>query len=683
MDLSQILAQHGIHLSQVQLQALAVTQHPVLLLAVPGSGKTTVLVARAAYLLSNGNSPAQICSLTFSRQSAADMQQRFQELFSDLFPVSPSFSTIHSLCWRILNEFSEHNGRTMPALTGNEATSSAAMLVRKCAESVSSTPLDDDQLRELLNKISLCKNRRLSRKEMQELSGMPDHFYTIYTLYEQQKKLTGLMDYDDLLLYTLEILEKRPAFLAQWQNRYQYWNIDEAQDLSPVQLELLRLLCPSGKGLFLVGDEDQSIYGFRGADPEGLLRFPLFYPDAILFKMEENHRSRPEILSLCESFIRRMPNRYDKRLLSTRSSGGIVERISPSSIQDSLQAVQELISDIPSGQSVGILYRSNLSACILSVFLREAGIPFRLDAEPITLLRSYTRGMYALLRVCANPYDLDAFHQTACRRALGTPLYENVFLRADGTKTIPSLLREAASRLPHRKNALELADTLDACATIPPDQALRLLETRSFLGRAAFSQWKSGDPLIRMRYTQFRWLCRTSPDYQSLWQRLEQAIQPTAYRPDEARITLSTIHSAKGLEFDAVLLLDAFDGILPARSALTDKMDGDLSPYYEEQRLFYVAATRARERLFLFDPPADQPNTRLSRFAYDFLRPSDHLCVETPFQEGDRIHHAGFGDGTIEKRSGDKIKILFDQKGVKNIALSFCIEKNLISKIDP
>ena len=681
MEIERILAAHGVQFTPAQRQALSDDPAPALLLAVPGSGKTTVLVARTAFLLSRGTPPEEICSLTFSRNSAQDMRERFAALFGEFFPNPPRFSTIHSLCWRILREFSAQSGRPLPQLTGSELAPASDRLIREAYESLLDSAPDEETVSELAGKIGLCKNRLLSREEALKLDGMPDHFAAVYTRYEEEKKSRRLMDYDDLLLYALAVLQKRPAFRAGWQRRFRFWNVDECQDLTPAQFALLRTLVPEGRGLFLVGDEDQSIYGFRGADPALLLRLPEEYPGLRVLKMEDSHRARPELLALCEAFIRTAPDRYDKRLLPTRPPGGRVEQVFPKSMADAYGEIRALLSELPPGQTAGILYRSNLTACALSLFLQEQGIPFRLDAEPVTLVKHYTRAMAALLAVCADPFDLDSFHRSGCGRELGPLLYENVFLRADGTKPVPALLREAADRAHRPGRARLLADMIEEASRLAPGKALRLLETRTPAGRVIASRFRSGDPLIRLRYGQLRWICETSPDFPALLRRLTEASRPAAYRPGEASLTLSTVHSAKGLEFDMVILFDCFEGILPARGALSGLTLGEEAAFREEQRLFYVAATRARERIVLFDPPADWPGFRLSRFGYAFLSPAKEPQTPVPFREGDRLFHRAFGEGRLIKRSGEEAEILFDRWGMKHLNLAHCIRKNLVSRI--
>lgn len=675
------LAQKGMYLSPVQRQALATDFIPTLLLAVPGSGKTTVLVARLAALMESGIPASRICSLSFSRESAGDMRRRFTELFGENFSEQPDFSTIHSLCLRILTDFSQQSGRPLPRLTGSEETPGSAALMRKCAEEVTGAPPDEENLADLLSKTGLCKNRMLSPGEISGLSDLPPYFLSIFTRYEAVKKANRLMDYDDLLLYAREILAKRPSFLKEWQKRYDYWNVDEGQDLSPVQTAILEMLAPGGKGLFLVGDEDQSIYSFRGADPEGLLRFPKQFPNARVLKMEHNHRSRPEILTLCEDFIRKSPERFDKLLIPTRSDGGTIERVTPGDMSDAFAEVVSYIEETPPDQTVGILYRNNLSACALSLALQEAHIPFRLDAGPVTLIKYHAKTMAALLFLCVNPYDLEAFQSLDYRPDLDLILYQNVLLRANGQKSVPELLRESASLSPREGSALNMAEVLESCAKLSPGQALELLETRLALGRRLRQRWEKGDPLIRMRYSQLRWLCKTSADFPSLFHRMEAASAPAPYQPENARVTLSTIHSAKGLEFDAVILWDCFDGILPGKSALLARKYQDDGPYWEEMRLFYVAVTRTKERLVIFDPPDSLPNLRLSRFGYMFLTPNHRQIAQVDgFAVGDSVIHRQFGTGIIQSFKNGAAQILFERVGKKSISLFHCIKMGFLRK---
>lgn len=673
------LAQQGIAFSQAQQAAIAPDPAPTLLLAVPGSGKTTVLVTRAASMLESGSPAGRICCLSYSRESAQDMAARFGRLFSGCFPESPGFSTIHSLCWRILNDFARQNRRPLPQLTGSGSAPASTRLLARCAKEVAGRFPDEEGLRELAAKTGLCKNRMLSPAEIANLSGIPAYFPDVFARYEAVKKAAGLMDYDDMLLYTLNIFEKRPLFRQYWQGCFDFWNIDEAQDLSPAQWALLKALSPRGQGLFLVGDEDQSIYAFRGGDPKGLLRFPEDFPGAKVLKMEENRRSRPEILQLCNAFIRLNPDRYAKTLRSLREPGGTVERVSPKSQEDSYQKAAKILLGQP-GSTAGLLYRNNLTAWGLSVFLREKGIPFRLNGGGIRLLKGRSGTMAALLRLCADPFDLEAFQQLDYRPDLDQTLFQNVLLRADGKKSVPALLLEAAPLSPRGGSARNMAEVLEACACLPPGKALAMLEDRLALGRRLRAGRDRGEAMPRLAYAQLSWFCRTSQDYAALFARLEEPI--SAFRPAEALVTLSTIHSAKGREFDTVLLLDCFDGILPGLSALEAEKSEDPGPYREELRLFYVGATRARDRLFLFDPPKDQPGFRLSRLGYTFLLPPPVLLeAKVGFRNGEALLHQSFGRVIVENSEGDRLFLRCSSGILKTVSISYCISHNLLHSI--
>ncbi len=674
MNLISYLSCKSVNLTASQQQSLSLSDEPVLMLAVPGAGKTTALVARTAALLDAGIPSERILNLTFSRAAATSMQQRFRQLFSEIFPASPRFSTIHSLCLSILRDFARQSGRTVPNIVGTDGMPTALSLLRGAV----GTSMDDEALAELENWISFAKNRLLDPSVRP--SGAPDLFPQVFERYEKAKKSAGLMDYDDMPLFAAQILQKRPSFLAQWQQRFIRINVDEAQDVSPAQYAVLRLLTPRGKGLFLVGDEDQSIYGFRGASPQQLLDFAESFPGAKIWKMEENFRSRPEILSCCNGFIRLCPQRYDKEILPTRQSGGCVEQVLPASMEDSLQEIAAIIRETLPGQTVGILYRNHLSAGPAALWLEKEHIPFQIDPAAFILGRGPVRMQQILLQLAANPGDLEAFRQLRFPRELEAALFQDVLLRANGKKNVPQLLRDTAERFANGGPARKLADTLETCKTFSPLKALEFLEHRTVLAAQLRKQAEAGDPAIQLREYQFRFLCSLAQNVSSLETLQQHMENPKPFYPKEAQVFLSTIHGAKGLEYDTVLLLDAFDGILPGRAALDALQNGDQEGWYEELRLFYVAATRAKERLVVFSAPKDAKGMHDSRFFRDFFRHRPRHIPMPLFAPGTPVFHRVFGSGTVIEQSGDRLTIAFGNGLLKSVSLSYCISNHLLKK---
>ncbi len=676
MDIPAHLGRMGVALTAAQLQGLSLSEAPTLLLAVPGSGKTTVLVARAAALLDAGVPAEEMLNLTFSRNSARDMEDRFRRLFAGCFPSAPRFSTLHSFCYRLLREFGRQEGRPVPGVVGAEGAPSSEVLIRKAVEAVTGSRPDPDLLTDFAGWVGFAKNRMLAPGSRPP--GAPPVFPEVLARYEEEKRAAGLMDYDDMPLYAARILRSRPALCQDWRQRFSRINIDEAQDLSPAQYAVLRLLFPEGRGLFLVGDEDQSIYGFRGASPQELLRFAQGFPGAEVRKMEENFRSRPEILSCCGGFIRLCPERYAKTLRATREKGGRVEQVLPSSMEDAYGEAAALLRELPPGQTAGVLYRNNLTAGPLAGFLREKGIPFRLEPAPAGICRGPVALQNAFLRLCARPGDLEALRRLRFPGELDGGLFEEVFLRADGRQTVPQLLRDCAGRRDRGGFARKLAALLEDCRRRTPGQALEQFERRTLLGERLAARSEKGDPALCLRERQFRHLCARAGDYEELEELLRRAEAPEPFRPEEAVVSLSTIHGAKGLEFDWVLLLDAFEGILPGRTALEDLAAGSPQGYYEEMRLFYVAATRARERLVLFSAPKSWA-LRDSRFFSDFFRRRGMPQVSLPeVGIGTAVSHRVFGEGVVSAREGDALTVAFADGNMKNLSLSYCISKGLL-----
>lgn len=656
----------------------------MLLLAVPGSGKTTVLVARIAAQLFSGIPAEKILNLTFSRESARDMARRFGALFPERKP--PRFSTIHSLCYSILREYADANGRIVPALTGSDGAPSSSAILREVLRQRSSEFIEEEDLADALNGIGLIKNRMLSRSEMGDvpcaLEGLPE----LYDQYQQLKSEKGLMDYDDILLYALTFLQKLPGLRELFRERYPYINVDESQDISKVQMEILRLLSPDGRNLFMVGDEDQSIYGFRGAYPEGILGFEKQFPGAVIARMEDNFRSRPEILSLCEGFIRLNRERYEKALRAGRESlPGAVAPFRPAYPEKAMERILQAISSLKEGESLGILYRNNLSAYPVADLLLLAEVPFTVTASPAALIRYHIKVACDLLLMAEQPFSRERFAEMNCLD-LTKSVREDILRRFDGSVPVPKLLEEYGD-----EKSRKLGKILREIKGLAPENALKLVEkelkTGKFLLAKALSQ---EDPGAALRSSIFRQLCRRTSSTAELMariQKLENYLKEPP-RPEKAAVHLTTIHSAKGLEFDHVLLLDCCEGILPGKTAL-DKADGKAinSAYYEEVRLFYVAATRARETLTLFYPAGSDKGLQPSRFLRAFLNPESPPVRPAGrtvnLHPGDRVRHPKLGPGKIVSIEGDTVTVAF-QAGLisrnRSLSLSYCLQQNLLSR---
>jgi len=685
LQAEKLLLEKNVRLTSSQKTGLDLSGRPTLLLAVPGSGKTTVLTARAAALLLSGVPAGKVLNLTFSRESARDMSARFEKMFPSL-PV-PRFSTIHSLCYSVLTDYSRRTGRPVPPMVGAEGQPTAQQLLREVLRKRTADFIEEEDLNDTLSAIGLCKNLMLTKEEMKDVPCVLEHLPELFDGYQQLKSDRGLMDYDDILLYALTFLQKIPALLESWRERYDYINVDESQDVSKVQLELIRLLKPDGKGLFMVGDEDQSIYGFRGAYPTGILSFEKLFPGAVVHKMEDNFRSRPGILTRCDSFIRLSRDRYEKTIRPDREGSGepvtVLENKTPEQFCGRLL---QKIASMKEDETLGILYRNNLSALPVADLLLEAGVPFSASAAPSLLIRYHVRSLCDLLRMAEDPGNFELLAAFKNTFDLDLAARDEV-LRRRGTGSVPALLRQAGEKLelPRTEKLGKVLEEIRGCS---PEEALRVIEKELRFGKFLLAKsFGTEDPNAAFRSSVFRQFCRRCDTIPELFARIDRVQQLLASPVSQkgARVFLTTIHSSKGLEFDHVLLIDCCDGILPGKTSLDLAAEQRNAAYFEEVRLFYVAATRARETLLLSGPPLSEKGLLPSRFLREFMQPAKKKPSPKPakapaYRAGMTVAHPFFGEGKILAVDGDFIRIAFAGEE-KTLSVSYCVSKGLLSEM--
>ena len=695
----RLLEEQGVRLTPAQRQGILPSRQPTLMLAVPGSGKTTVLVGRVAALLLAGVQPERILNLTFSRESARDMAVRFERFFPQL--PAPRFSTIHSLCYSVLNLYARRTGRTIPPLTGSDGQPSGLQIMGEVVRRRDGF-VEDEDLEDALNLVGLSKNLMLSREETADLPCALPHPLELLDGYQQRKNELGLMDYDDMLLYTLTFFQKLPWLLQRMQEQYDFIQLDESQDVSRVQLELVKILKPQGDGLFLVGDEDQSIYGFRGAWPRGILDFEALFPGGAVLKMEDNFRSRPEILHCCDHFIRMNRERYPKTIRPSREGRArAVKRFQPATPEELAGALLEQIAVLGPGETVGILYRSSLSALPVIDLLLEAEIPFRLPSSSIRLVRHHLKQLHNLFQLAVHPEDGELLLSLHIPRDLDGPVMDQIAALPPGPA--PDRIEKAAEILDDEP-AQKLSALLRRLPTLSPEKAMAAVQRETSYGRYFLARSLApADAIAALRTSIYRQFCRRTRTLPQLLERLERA-EAVLHQPPpvmKPAVSLSTIHAAKGLEFDHVWMLDCCEGILPGRIPLERMQSSQTGAFFEEVRLFYVGATRARETLTLVLPAASEPSLRPSRFVEAFFetpspkkktprlfsRPKKELPPLPPMEPGLRICHRSFGPGQVTGVEGDLLRVVFDRlapgENMKTLSLSCCISAGLIQLEKP
>ncbi len=632
---------------QLNEQQQAFVDHregPAALLAVPGSGKTTTMVCRTAALIRSGIPANRILTMTFTKAAALDMTHRYAELFGhrDEQVHGATFSTIHSFALQLIRFYCVKRNRPMPIILSesgprNGHTDGSATrpgLLSQIYRDVTGSRIGEDVLESLSMGISLAKN---TMADPNRAENAADHgikgFRKIFEAYEQVKKERRLVDFDDMLTVAHRILSMDDGILNDMREQYEYVQVDEAQDSSLIQHAIIDLLARPRDNLVMIGDEDQSIYVWRGANPSGLLGFQVRYPGAKLYLMETNYRSRASIVHLADQFIRANRERTDKKLRVPESasleregshlSEGI-ELVRVKNLADEYRQIRDILQHGPvQGKKNGttaILYRNNRSVYGLADLLDRAGIPFGVRDFKETLFNHWvTRDMKAFLALMLDPSDRDAF------LAISSKL--NAFLSRELLESLQALPQEGSIWKQIRKAGLlpnfqrirleEVEQRFKRLARMKPhDALLGLLDCVSYdksIEFAARTQGYSPDSVNGMLDTLLV-LSANETTIPGFLDRIDalRVILENAKNSKLKRgpLILSTVHSAKGLEFDRVLLVDMVEGEFPSPDS-----DGSASLLEEERRLCYVAITRARSDLRVFIPAAwAREKTKPSRF---------------------------------------------------------------------
>ena len=601
-----------------QRKAVRQVDGPVLLLAVPGSGKTTVLVTRLGYMaLCCGIKPEEILTVTYTVAATGDMRARCAEHFGEDLAKQFEFRTINSICAKIIQYYGRQYGRSPFALVSDEKQITA-LLSAVYQEVQREYPTESD-LKSVRTLITYIKNMMLTDEEVRQLAAKleePINIAKIYQKYCRAMRENQWMDYDDQMIYAYRMLCKHPQILRHFQQRYRYFCVDEAQDTSKIQHAILALLASASGNLFMVGDEDQSIYGFRAAYPQALLDFEQDHPGAKVLLMEENFRSDAGIVQAADRFIQKNTFRHVKRMKAARGSSASIREIPLRSRGQQYTYLARVAADCD--RQTAVLYRDNECALPLIDLLERNGIDYRMRQMEMTFFsHRIVSDLTCVLRLAIDPYDTEAFLQVYYK--LGT------YIKKADAQHIAELSRQRhmpvldAALECGRLNAHALAGTktlrthLRNMLNERADKALyRITEYLGYTDYLTRSGINGENKLAIFRTLASR---EASPAaFLARMEALQEIIQQKETNPD-CQVYLSTIHASKGLEYDTVYLMDVIDGILPeqvpASQRFASKKEKEI--YEEERRLFYVGVTRAKNRLYLFTA------NRKSTFCEDFF----------------------------------------------------------------
>ncbi|MCZ8324142.1 MAG: UvrD-helicase domain-containing protein [Sphingomonadaceae bacterium] len=595
-------------LNPPQREAVLATEGPVLMLAGAGTGKTAALTARLAHIIRSRLAwPSEILCVTFTNKAAREMKERVGHLVGPAVEGMPWLGTFHAIAAKMLRRHAELAG-----LQQNYTIIDTDDQLRVLKQLIQAEGLDDKRWppRQLAQCIDRWKNKGLRPEDLDALenesfaNGQGQKFYR---LYQDRLKALNACDFGDLLLHMLTILRSHPEVLEQYRQRFKYIMVDEYQDTNQVQYLWLRLLAQPRHNICVVGDDDQSIYSWRGAEVANILRFEKDFSGAKIIKLEQNYRSTPDILAAASGLIDANSQRLGKTLWTERNGGDKVRVIgvwdAPEEARRVGEEIERLEREGASLNQAAILVRAQFQTREFEDRFIAIGMGYKIIGGFRFYERAEIRDALAYLRLIAQPSDDLAFE-----RIYNTPK------RGLGDKTLEKLHRHARARgVPLSLAAVEIADTdelpararntllafmrdiarwRDLAKTASPAELVRTLLDESGY-TAALQAEKSAESAGRLE--NLVELARAMEDYETLGDFLEHVslVMDNEAADDAEKVTIMTMHGAKGLEFDNVFLPGWEEGVFPSQRSLDE---GGLASLEEERRLAYVAITRARRR---------------------------------------------------------------------------------------
>jgi DNA helicase-2/ATP-dependent DNA helicase PcrA len=708
------------HLNDVQSAAVEHTNGPCLIFAGAGSGKTRVLTHRIAKLLREKSVyPDRILAVTFTNKAAGEMRARLERMVGaaarDLWA-----GTFHSMCVRILRRDGARIGIGSNFVIIDETDQRS--VIKDILEDLD---YDERQLAPgaCLNEISRAKNALIWPEHYIEKnpSFLGERYGNVYKEYERRLREGNSLDFDDLIVRTIDLLERDETARLKYQNKFEYILVDEYQDVNQAQYRLLAILAEIHKNITVVGDDDQSIYSWRGSDYRMILRFEEDFPGATVFKLEENYRSTQRILDAANSLVANNRTRAPKKLFTSRVEGEIITVFPSSTERDEaryvVEKVKELVREGSAYRDFLVLYRTNAQSRVFEEALLADGIPYRVVGGVGFYARTEIKDVMAYLRYVVNPSDGIAFKRiiNVPRRGIGSQTLAALMQAADAAKmpvgeavadgellrrAVPKKLKELerfaelTANFREKAKVLGIADLL--VAVMEESGYIRELqneETHDSRARLENLQELVG---VAREYE----ANEAEPSLEGFLSNLALISDLDALDPEASYVTLMTLHGAKGLEFSHVFLTGMEEGVFPHSRALTD-----MTELEEERRLAYVGVTRAMDRLFIsyaqrrtiFGNTYAYPRSRfleempqlehLESVGVTLPRPAGGRWREVAIHEsagaglkmnlgaGDKVRHPKWGEGTIRDVVGGGgdglITIDFPNVGQKMLMLKY------------
>ena len=686
------------NLNEKQLAAVKSIGQPNLIFAGAGSGKTRVLTYKIAYLIKEvGLSPEKILAVTFTNKAAQEMKLRVQKLL-DFNISSISIGTFHSISAQMLRKEIHHLGISNSFNIYDQPDS-----VTVIKDSIKDLGLDIKQFepKTFKNHISQLKNSLISYEQAEELANdfLSKKVAEVYKIYQNQLTSNSALDFDDLLLKPLELFKTFPHLLEKYQNKYSYVLVDEYQDTNKPQFELIHSLAVHHRDICVVGDDDQSIYGWRGADISNILNFSDAFGESKVFKLEQNYRSTQNILDAAYFVISKNSKRADKRIWTDNKPGEPIHIVENPNDSMEAEKILNLISENTSNgdydfSDVVILYRTNAQSRIIEDKLRRQGIPYHIIGGVKFYERKEIKDMLGYLKAVSNPSD-----NISILRILNFPA------RGIGKTSIDKIVKNSKEQRISVYEALQNIDNIQI--GLSQKKTIKMFVNKITEFKNKINNYNITD-LINDVIEQFKvkehYDKQNTADSNERWQNITELINGIVdydnekenadlvtfleevslltdidkWNDDVKQVTLMTLHSSKGLEFPIVFIAGLEEGLFPISQYLDQNDELE-----EERRLFYVGATRAMEKLYLSYSRlrrrfgAEVMPMTVSRFInelpeknIDYIKPKNDFTSSTKsvlkdvnYKRGQIVHHSLFGKGKIIDVQGEgqesKISVIF------------------------
>ena len=682
-------------LNKEQLMAVKHIDGPMLVLAGAGSGKTRVLTNRIAYLIENGVRIENILAITFTNKAAKEMKDRVMKLIG-MDAKSIQISTFHSLGLRIIKEnYARLGYKSNFVILDSDDT---LTVVKKIMKDLNLNPKFYNA-RDIRNKISSAKNEMMGPQEYAKVE-FDRNIIAVYESYNNKLFINNSVDFDDLLILPIKLFRMYPDVLKYYQDKYKYVLIDEYQDTNEAQYIFTKMLCNNHKNIFVVGDNDQAIYAFRGANYKNILNFEKDYPNAKVILLEENYRSTQNILDAANSVIKHNKMRKDKNLWCNNDIGSKVKYIKTDSDKEECEYVSNKIKELHdsgiSYEDMAILYRTNAQSRLIEEEMLKNGIPYRIVGSFYFYNRKEIKDLLCYLRLINNHDD-----DVSLLRVINTPK------RGIGDKTIEALTNKA------NLNKTSLFEAIDGgkelafknlilkmeqeCENITLTDMVELVLKESGLREELVNE-KSLEAEIRLEnLEEFKSITKGYEEEYgviSLTDFLNEVSlvsDISEHQDSNNKVSLMTIHAVKGLEFDNVFIVGMEEGIFPHYNSINE---GTLAAIEEERRLCYVAITRAKKNLWMLNARKRMlfGNTQLnmpSRFmdeidsryiecennktsiiskASNFVKGNMFRNDDVSYSVGDHVRHDEFGEGVVVAADKTLVTIAFPHPyGIKKM----------------